>query len=225
MAKRHSDRVEELENVLTAETGIKIRKGSKIVSASPPAPMAPPSGQSRQAADTSDYDCNAPYNFPLVGNGLGATVWPDRQQGLDKLYETLKMSAVRLWVQYGFDDNHPPVPSCGDTTRGNMDNYWMGFNGELAARSVSAARQAQDNGAETTIVIKYPPEPWRFSVGDNKWKLSDSNECRRAVAIWWGAAVKRFIDLGMQFKRIELFNEPNCVCSPGFFRLAKTLKG
>ncbi len=93
MVKRHNDRVHEVENFLNAESRKKLHKGGKA--GSPPSPLAgsPPSGGCRRVAD---YDFNNPQPYALVGNGLGATVWPDRPQGVDSLYDTLKMSAIRL---------------------------------------------------------------------------------------------------------------------------------
>jgi hypothetical protein len=204
MVKRHNDRVEELENVLSAETGIKVKEHAKARAPPPPTDNPEPIGDFRRGADSSDYNFDDPHKFPLVGNGLGATVWPDRQGGVGSLYDTLKMSAIRLWIEYVPD----LPPECPDVTREIMDAYWSGYAGDEAA---SAARNAKDHGAEVLIIIKKPPRNWRFLLYETYTQLIDSPECRRAVALFWGSAVKRFLDLGMEFKWIELFNEPECV--------------
>ncbi len=210
MVERHNKRVEEVANALNAESKKKSKK-SGVVGA-PPSPVlaSPPTGEFRRTADSSDYDANNRHRYSLVGNGLGATVWPDRQQGLDQLYNTLGMSAIRLWIDYRTGD----PPACRDVTRGNMDSYWAGYGGDWAQQARTAAQNAANRGATVLIVVKKPPNKWmtpssEVNGGSN---MIDSPECDRAVGFFWGAAVKRFRDLGIPFQYIELFNEPECAC-------------
>jgi hypothetical protein len=171
----------------------------------------------KRAADASTYDYNQKFPFELLGNGLGATIWPDRTKGLDKLYNDLKMSAARLWIDYTpkkASDGGPFVPECmgmPPVTLDIMNAYWAEFNGELAERAKSAANVAKGFGADVLIVIKAPPEDWTNLLfgDDGKRKGATLKEgCEMAVALFWVAAVNKFNEIGIPFSAIELFNEP-----------------
>jgi hypothetical protein len=122
---------------------------------------------------------------------------------MSQLYDTLKMSAIRFSID--FCTGQPP--GCSGVTRDNMDAYWRGYSN---GNAVTATRNAKSHGADVVIVVQQPPQNWMYKITDGA-QLYGSAECEKAVAFFWGAAVKRFTDLGMQFKYFKLFNEPKCV--------------
>jgi hypothetical protein len=175
--------------------------------AATPAPAPPP--PTKLEPDVS-FDANIKRPITLKGNGLGATVWPDRLQGMELLYEGLQMRNVRLWIDYIDDKTVPPpqAPSCADANMANMRTFWQGFKGKPAEDAQKASKQAAGYNADVLIVVKRPPPNWRTKTGDDAYTMN--NGCEMAMGFFWGAAIARFKELGMVFSTVELFNEPKC---------------
>jgi hypothetical protein len=91
-----------------------------------------------------------------------------------------------------------------------MDTYWDDYGGDRAQNAQNTAQNAVNHGADVLIVVKRPPTNWMTpsSEVNNGFEMIDSPECDRAVAFFWGAAVRRFREVGIPFNYIELFNEP-----------------
>ncbi len=77
----------------------------------------------------------------MDGNGLGATVWPG-DNSVEVLYSDLKMSSIRLWIDYYPDSGI----GCDTGTPARVTAKWNNeFN---PADVVSSANLAKNYGAQ-----------------------------------------------------------------------------